>query len=352
MDGNPPRTGLIGPPNAHELPPVARMLMLTTGKRISQVIYALTCLGVADHLATGPRTAAELAEATDANPDALRRLLRAAATVEVFREDTDGRFTLTPLAECLRSDVPYSVRDMVLFNGDELVWRPYGEILTGARTGRPVFENVFGRTFFDHIAAESRAADLFDQAMTRMTAATTRMLLDTYDFARFTGIADIGGGEGGFLGRVLQRTPGAKGLLFDRPQVAERARRNLQALGVADRATVMEGDFFTTLPSGYSAYVLKAVLHDWDDEHALAILRGIRAAIGADTTARLLIIEQVLAPPNQWDPARFLDIDMLLRYGGRERDAHDFRVLTEAAGFQPVNDPGFGGWKVLEYGPI
>lgn len=334
------------------IPPAGRLLLLTSGKRISQVIYALAVVNVADAVADGPLPVDRIAERTGTDPGALFRLLRCAAAVGVFAEQPDGSFGLTDLADAMRSDVPYSQRDMILFNGSEVLWEPYGRIVDSLRTGKPVFPDVFGTDFFTYLRENPGTGAVFDRAMTRMSAATTRQFLGSYDFGRYARVADIGGGRGYFLAELLRAFPAVRGTLVDQPQVVADAAAAFAERGVADRVTVCPGDFFAEVPAGHDAYLLKAVLHDWDDEDATAILRQIRRAVGAGDTARLLVLEQVLAPGNEWDHGKFLDIDMLLRFGGRERDLRQWRELLAAGGFELVNQPAAGRWAVLECRPV
>ncbi len=349
MDGNwHGASTMTGAPPQARPPAQARLLLLTSGKRISQVIYALAEVGVADVLADGPLPVTEIAERTATDPDALRRLLRCASAVGVFTEQDEGVYALTEMAEALRSDVPGSQRDMVLFNGSDLLWFPYGEIVSGLRTGRPVFSEIFGSEFFDHLRANPEAGALFDRAMTRMSAATTGRFLDAYDFGRFADVVDVGGGRGHFLAGLLERHPHVRGTLVDQPQVVTEAAAVMAERGVADRVRLTPGDFFGELPSGHRAYILKAVLHDWNDEDAAAILRRVGDAMGGDPGARLLVLEHVLAPANVWDHGKVLDIDMMLRFGGRERDLAEWRALLGSAGFEIVNSPGAGQWTVIE----
>lgn len=344
--------GVVGPPMAAMLPDHLRLLLLTDGKRISQVVHVIAELGVADVLAAGPLPLEGIARACDADPDALSRVLRVAASFGVFTRDGEGRYALTPMAEYLRSDVPDSRRDLVLFNGDEMLWKPYGELLYTVRTGKPAFDAVFGRTFFEHLAEEPRAARLFDAAMAQMSQATTAMLLQQYDFGRFARVADIGGGNGWFLAELLAAFPGVRGTLVDLPDVVAAAGERFDANGTADRAEVVAGDFFEPAPPGFDAYLLKAVLHDWDDEHALRILGRIREAMQASPDGRLLVCEFLVAEDDRWDRGKLLDLDMLLRFGGRERDLAQWHRLLGAAGFELVNDPVPGRWAVLECRPV
>ncbi|WP_019869954.1 methyltransferase [Salinispora oceanensis] len=340
-------TGVVGPAMA-ALPPHLRLLLLTDGKRISQVIHVLAELKVADELADGPRTVADLAKVTSTDTDALRRVLRVAASFGVFAEEPDGRYVLTPVAEALRTEVLNSQRDLVLFNGDEMLWRSYGELMYTLRTGRPAFDKVYGRSFFAHLAAEPAAGRLFDRAMTQMSRATSELFINQYDFSRFTTLVDIGGGTGLFLTKLLRENPTLRGVLFDRPAVVANAHRWFDDAGVTDRATVLGGDFFGELPPGHDAYVLKAVLHDWHDPDAVRILRQVHQAMAGRPDSRLLICEFLVAPANQWDRGKLLDLDMLLRFGGRERNLDEWRVLLAEVGFRLLNEPVTGRWAVLE----
>ncbi|MGY1434622.1 methyltransferase [Streptomyces reniochalinae] len=345
-------TGVVGPAMAAALPPHVRLLLLTDGKRISRVVHVLAELGIADELADGPLAVPELAERTGTHADSLGRVLRVAAAFGVFEEREDGRYALTDLSEALRSGVPGSQRDMVLYNGSELLWRTYGSLMHTVRTGQPAFEEAYGHGFFTHLEENPEAGALFDRAMTGMSRATARMLLDGFDFSRFARIADVGGGRGLFLSEVLARHPQVRGTLVDRPAVIEEAPKLFDEAGVADRVEIVPGDFFGELPPGRDAYVLKAVLHDWDDERAAAVLGRVRDALAERPDGRLLICEFLVGPANQWDRGKLLDLDMLVRFGGRERSADQWRTLLAASGFALVDEPVPGRWAVLECRPV
>ncbi|RFU83827.1 O-methyltransferase [Streptomyces triticagri] len=345
-------TGVVGPAMTASLPPHVRLLLLTDGKRISRVLHVLAELGVADELAEGPRTVTDIAERTGSHADALGRVLRVAAAFGVFEEREDGQYALTELSEALRSDVPGSQRDMVLYNGTEMLWRSYGSLLHTVRTGEPAFEETYGHGFFAHLEEHPESGALFDRAMTGMSRATARMLLDGYDFGLYSRVADVGGGRGLFLAELLARHPETRGTLIDRPAVVDEAPELLREAGVADRVEIVAGDFFEELPTGHDAYLLKAVLHDWDDRRAALILARIREALQGSPDGRLLICEFLVGPANQWDRGKLLDLDMLVRFGGRERDADQWRALLAGAGFELVNDPVPGRWAVLECRPI
>jgi hypothetical protein len=308
-----------------DLPPPVQLLMLTHGKRISQVVYAVAKLGVADLLAEGPLPVEELAEAAGVFPEPLYRVLRVAAGAGVLAEPSLRTFALTPVGAGLRTGVPGSMRDMVLLNGEEESWRPYGEILHTVRTGQPAFEHIYGVGFFEHLRQHPEIAAIFDGAMTQMSKVTGKVLAHQGDFSRFAEIADVGGGRGHFLADVLATVDSARGVLVDQAAVVE---------GAAD------------------AYLLKAVLHDWDDEQASRILAAVRGAIGDRPDARLFIGEQVVAAPGEWDAAKLVDLDMMLRFGGQERTYAQWHALVSAAGFDLVSPEGPAGWRLLECRPV
>lgn len=339
---------MVGPPQAVHMPAAARLLLLTSGKRISQLVYVVAELGLADHLAAGPLGVAELAEATGTHAPSLARVLRAATTIELLEQLGDGRYTLTALSTVLRADTPDSVRDLVLLNSDEIVWRPYGEILHTVRNGTPAFEHVFGTGFFAYLHEHPGAETLFGRAMVAMSRAAAGTLAGTLGTDRFGVIADIGGGRGHFLGELLRRSPNAQGLLFDLPAVVAQADAVLTALDVAGRVKTVGGDFFAEIPTGADAYVLKAVLHNWDDEPAERILRGVATAMRHNPHARLFIVENIVGTANRWDHAALLDLDMMLRFGGRERDAAQWGQLLDAAGLVALNQATPGTLAVLE----
>jgi multifunctional cyclase/dehydratase/O-methyltransferase len=337
-------------PDAGDLPPRMQLMLLISGKRIAQVIYALAKLNVADHLAGGPQTIESLAELTDTDADSLYRVLRCASAVGVFAMEPDGRWALTPAADGLRTSLPDSLRDLVVFGGEDFMWRPYGEIVHSVRTGEPAFDKVFGMTFWKYLEQHPDAAEIFDRGMTGLSRGATR-LAGQYDFGRFGRVADVGGGEGFFLAEILKQYPSVRGVLLDRPAAVAGAPAVADKQGVTDRMTVVAGDFFEEVPPDCDAYVLKAVLHDWRNEEARRILQRVRAAMGDNSDARLLVFEMVVGPPNKWDHAPFLDIDMLVKVHGRERTLPEWTDLFQSAGFDLVGEPATGHWACLEGRP-
>lgn len=339
------------PPDHAGQPPSAQLFLLLAGKWLVQSVHCLAKLGIADLLADGPLSVSELAARTGTHAPSLHRVLRAAAVVNVFTELPDGRYALTPQAECLRTGVPGSMRSFAIFIGEDALWCPYGDMLETIRTGTPAFDRVHGTSVYQYLAANPALAAIFDDAMTALTEESAHFYLKDHDFGRYRTIADIGGGRGLMLGMILRQHPATQGILFDLPHVVADAGPALSRAGVAERVTVVPGDFFEGVPAGADAYLLKTVLQNWGDDNARKILRQVRAAIGDDRQKRLLILEDVIKPLNAWDIGKLVDIDMLVTAGGRERTLADWQQLLESASFTLI-PPGSGAeWAVLEAVP-
>ena len=317
----------------------------------AQVVHAAARLGLADLLADGPRSVDDLAAATGTHAPSLARLVRALAALGALAEVGGGRVELTPLGAPLRSDVPGSVRDAVLFLAGEWYWRAWGGLLHSVRTGEPAFPAVHGTTAWDYRARHPEEGAIFDAAMTGISGMAADAVARSYDFSRIGVLADVGGGHGELLAAILAAHPSMRGILFDQPQVVAGARRLLERAGVADRCEVVGGSFFEAVPGGADAYLLKSVIHDWDDPEAAAILRACRAAVG--DKGRLLVVERVVGPPNEPDPAKFSDLNMLVELGGRERTAEEYRDLLAGAGFRLVGvTPTGSPFEVVEAAPV
>ncbi len=307
---------------------ISRML---TGYWIAQALYVAAKLGLADLVKDGPRTAEDLASTTQSHPRSLYRLLRALASVGVFAEDDQGRFSLTPLAECLRSGLPASQRAMAITAG-ELFYPAWGELLYSVQTSKVAFEKVYGLPVFDFLSQHPEQAKLFDATMVGVHGRETAALLDAYDFSGIGVLADIGGGNGSVLTAIMHKYADLRGILFDLPGVAERARANLSASGLAGRCQVVGGNFFETVPGGADAYLLRHIIHDWDPEKATRIPRNIHRAMGSG--GKLLVVESILPLGNEPSFGKLLDLAMLVIPGGEERTEDEYRKLYAAAGFQ------------------
>jgi len=296
----------------------------------TQAIGVAAELGVADLVANGPLAVGELAARTGSDPAALYRLLRALASVGVFEEQDGRRFALTPLAGLLRSAAPGSQRSFATMMAAEFD-AAWGRLLHSVRTGVPGFDAHYGQAFFDYMLANPTRHRIYDEAMNGVHGPETAPVLDAYDFADCRRVVDIGGGNGLALEALLERHPGIEGILFDLPAVAERARLRLAKTGVSARLRVEGGDFFGSVPAGADAYLLRHIVHDWQDAEAITILRRCREA--AAPGARVLVIEMVIPPANQPGFGKWLDL-MMLVVGGRERTAEEYRALYEAAGIE------------------
>ena len=327
-----------------ELSPRDALLRMTNGYQASQAIHVAATLGIAELLEEGSKSVDELAEATGTYAPTLYRLLRALASVGVFTEQSDGRFGLTPSAEYLRTDAPGSLRAWARLIGQPSFWASWGHLLHSVRTGEPAFPYLHGTNVWEHRAAHPEEGEIFDAAMTGLSAPVAEAVAQSYDFSRVGVLADVGGGEGGLLATILAANPALRGVLFDLPHVVAAAGALLKRAGLADRCEVVGGSFFETVPKGADAYLLKSIIHDWDDAAAIEILHMCRAAI-ADT-GRLLVVEPVIQPGNEPDRAKFSDLNMLVMLGGRERTAEDFERLYAEAGFRltsivPTGSPPF-----------
>ena len=314
-----------------EISPHQQLDQMITGYWISQAIYAAAKFGIADHLQDGPKTVAQLAGATSTNPDALYRLLRALVSVGIFTEGESLHFSLTPLAEPLRSDIAGSKRALALMSGDEQ-FRAWAEIDYSVRTGKIAFDKVFGKPIFDYLGEHPDKARIFDGAMVGVHGRESDAILNAYDFSGIGVVADIGGGNGSQLTEILKKHIRMKGILFDLPHVIERANERIQASGLLDRCQLVSGSFFDAVPAGADAYILRHIIHDWDEEKCLTILRNCHRAM--PPASKLLVIESVIPPGNEPFHGKFLDLHMLLIPGGKERTENEYRTLFERAGFE------------------
>ncbi len=311
--------------------PQQQIAHMITGYWVAQAVYVAAKLGLADRLRDGPRTADELAQATATQPRPLYRLLRALASVGVFAEDAQQRFSLTPLADCLRGDVPGSQQALAIMAGEEH-YAAYGELLYSIQTGRTAFEKIYGQPVFDFLSAHPDQARVFDRAMVSVHGRETAAVLDAYDFSGLGVVADLGGGNGSVLTAILQKYRTMRGILFDLPGVVQRAKANIAAAGLADRCQVVGGSFFDSVPPGADAYLMRHIIHDWDDERALRILRSIHRAMGAGS--RLLVVEGVIPPGNEPAFGKLLDLTMLVIPGGQERTREEYEALFREGGFR------------------
>jgi O-methyltransferase/methyltransferase family protein len=320
--------------DAQTVRPAEAMQELVLAAWISQSITAVADLGVADALAAGPLPIDELAGRVGADPDALGRLLRALISKGIFARRDNGRYELTPLADVLRSDAPVSMAPMARFVGARQ-HREHWSLLTDAiKTGRSGVPALRGKGFFDYLGDEPEFAQIFNDAMTGLSGLSIGPVVDAYDFTRFGTIVDVAGGHGRLLAAILASAPDARGVLYDLREVIAGAPALLRENGVAERVRLAEGSFFDGVPAGGDAYVLKHIIHDWDDDPSVRILRKVRSA--AAPGAALLLVETVIPEDDSASVAKWVDMEMLVINDGRERTAGEYRRLFDHAGFEMI----------------
>ncbi len=308
------------------------VLELATGAWTTQTLYVAAKLGVADQLSRGPGRARDVAKATNADPDAVYRLMRALASKGVLKHHRDDRFSLTGVGKALRSDDPQSMRDMVLFIGHQARWNDWGHLLHSVQTGQPASEALRGMPYFDYLETDPELATVFNDAMTATSRITNEIALGAYDFTGSKVIVDVGGGHGGLLSSILHRAPEARGVVYDLPSVVAGAHATFETAGVTNRATSEGGSFLDRVPDGADTYVMKNIIHDWDDDSSAKILQNIRTAIAPN--GKLLLLEMVL-PERATSFLGFqLDLEMLVTVGGKERTRAEYANLFARTGFR------------------
>jgi C-methyltransferase len=315
-------------------PAPAAMMEMIIATWTSQAITVAAQLGVADALADGPLPIGELAALVDADEDALRRLLRALVSKGIFCRRRDGRFALNSLAGSLRSDAPISMTWAAQFYGSAEQRERWTLMVDAIRTGSTVVPALRGQESFDYFAGQPELAALFNQTMTSVSELTDGPVVAGYDFGAYPTIVDVGGGHGPLLAAILARAPASRGVLYDLPRVVASAPRVFHEHGVADRVRIAEGSFFDSVPTGGDAYILKNIIHDWPDEKAVQILRNVRAAAGPRAT--VLLVELVIPKHDRDFPGKWVDLEMLLNLGARERTAAEYRDLLSQAGFELI----------------
>jgi hypothetical protein len=313
--------------------PARQVLQVAVGYAASAALYTAITLNVADHLASGPKDVSELARMSGANEDALFRVLRLLASLGVFAETGSRQFALNPAAELLRKDVPGSLRGMAVFLPDPFHFRTYANLLDSVTTGRPAVDTTVGMPVFEYLAKNPEYSKVFNDAMTALSAPVIAAALEAYDFGHIGVLVDVAGGHGEVLLSILKKHPNVRGVLTDVSHVIDGATPRIAAAGLADRCQAVPCDFFRAVPEGGDAYIMKHIIHDWDDGRATTILKNIASAMGAKR-GKVILLESVIAAGSAPDFGKFLDIEMLAMPGGRERSADEFRALFAGAGFE------------------
>lgn len=324
------QTGIINFANRLS-PPFVQMLTLAAGAWNTQIVYAAAKLGIADLLENGPKSADDIAKETESNPAATYRLLRALASVGIFKETQDRVFELTPLAETLQRNHPMSVRPFALLAGSSIWREPWGNIIHSIKTGEQAFEDVFKKSFFDYLNEHEDEWGIFNDWMTRVSNMNCPVVAASYPFSKFQKVVDIGGGHGSLLAHILRKHPTVNGVLFDLPDVVKNATEIDNA--ISSRCKIVGGDFFKAVPEGGDLYIMQQIIHNWNDELTNKILTNCRNVM-ADN-GRLLVVDAVIKPGNSQDVNKFIDLQMLLlTKGGKERSEQEFRKLFQDAGLE------------------
>jgi SAM-dependent methyltransferase len=295
-------------------------------------ISAAAKFGVADQLESGPKTTKELASVLNLHEDSLYRVLRALAGLGIFHEGENHTFSQTPLSDVLRTKAKPSLRFAAASMLDNWQYRPFQGICTTIENGRTAAVNVLGAELFDYLGDHPDEAFSFNRCMTDLSSGEAPAVVATYDFSGFERIVDVAGGAGGLLAAILASTPKLRGTLFDQPMVIEQAKSDAILAPFGDRCELVGGSFFEAVPSGADAYIMKHIIHDWDDEHAAKILINCRRAMKPG--GKLLVVDRVIGPPNAPDPKKFFDVAMMLMPGGRERSEPEWKALYADAGFR------------------
>jgi hypothetical protein len=336
------------PPHLRGLPPEAVMMQMASGYWMTQLIYVAAKLGIADLLKDGPKSCDEIAAATGTNARSIYRVLRTLAGTGVFAEtEQQGYFTLTPLAAALRSGVPGSMRAMAVMFGEEQ-YKAWGEILFSLKTGKSSFEHMYGVPMFKYFVDNPEPGEIYEEAMTSVSAAEKAEILKSYDFSYIKKLVEVGGGHGSFISSILKANPNMQGVLFDQPYVIEGAKDFIKAEGLTDRCELVAGNFYESVPAGGDTYSLKHVLHGCSDEQCITVLKNCHKAMVDN--GKLLIVERIVGSGKDAFLAKFLDVNMMMLVtGGCERTEAEYRNVIEASGFEVVRVvPSKAGVSVIE----
>jgi hypothetical protein len=324
-----PSTNPVNPTNGKGL--AETLLHFSTGMYQTQAIYVAAKLGIADLLQDGAKSIEEIAQFTDTDEQSLYLVLRALASIDIFSEDENQKFYLTPLANYLKTDFPGSLRAFAIFLGEPWHTQVWGDILTNVKTGTSAFENVFGMPLFPYLKQHPELAQTLSQGMASLAASCTPAILASYNFSAIGTLVNVAGGQDALLAGILKMNPFMKGILFDLPPAIEKVRPLIEAKGVIDRCEILAGNFLESVPGGGDAYIMKSIIHELDADRAMTILKNCHRAMSEN--AKLLLLEKVIPPGNQRGFSKWLDLEMLVMGRGRGRTEAQYREFLAEAGF-------------------
>jgi len=322
-----------------EKPPHVHVLQLMMGLWHAQIVAAAARFGVADLMATGVHDVDSLAHECGADPDALYRLLRACAALGIFFESEPRRFALTPAGECLRSDTAGSLRDLLIAETAPGHWLPWGQLHEAVKAGKSLATDILGMPVWEYYGRNQEEGLSFARGMGNLSALVSADVTRVYGANGFKRIVDVGGSQGVLLRSLLATNPHARGVLFDLPEVVANAASD-------PRIDVVGGDFFTEVPADGDLYLLKSILHDWPDDRCTEILKAIHTAAKRD--AKLLVVEMLLPDTPEPSPVAFMDLNMLVMLGGRERTAGEMTALLATSGFNVTRIEPIGMFSLIE----
>jgi hypothetical protein len=313
------------------MPPHAALMQILTAKWISSAVSAVAQFGIADHLEQGPKTIQQLAEATGTQQQALYRVLRACASIGIFAELEDGRFENTPLSEPLRTNAVPCVRHMAMMMIEDWHLKSWAELPWSMQTGEPAPMKVYGMRGFQYFSQNPEKGVIFNRAMKDISQADSPVIAASYDFSVFQSLVDVAGGLGTLLGAILDRTPSLHGIVFEMPHVVEQIQREGSIAKWAGRCEAVAGSFFEGVPKS-DGYIMKHILHDWDDESASKILAACRKSILPG--GKVLVVDQVVPAGNTPSPSKIMDLEMLVAPGGKERTAQEWDKVFTLSGLK------------------
>jgi len=320
------------PTEQEQTPPFVRLMQYITGHWVAAAVYSAAKLKLADHLKNGPKSTDVLAQEVSAHAPSLYRVMRSLACLGVLRETQPRHFALTEMGELLRSDHPASMRPMALFQGAPPHWQGWGNFLHSVKTGDSAFEHVHGQRFFDYCQTDKEFAEAFNGAMTAFSAAAAAAVTEAYDFSGIRKLVDVGGGHGYLLAAILKCNPHLRGGIMDLPDVVAGATPLLKAAGLEERVELTGGSFFDAVPPA-DAYISKNIVHDWDDEHSIKLLKNMRQAMQGQ--GKVLLVEIVIGRNDKDLLATLIDLEMLhATHGGRERSEGEYGELFARAGLK------------------